>query len=98
MDQGTSEAVVLSKMDHEDSNSGFELLSSQPDKKEFEKAPEETLFKFKLQDGDGNKARKMSYKLKKDTALPYSTIIGGLNVNEIKNRSNLFCNRCRDFS
>ena len=34
---------VLSKMDHEDSNSGFELFSSQPDKREFEKAPEETI-------------------------------------------------------
>ena len=41
---------VLSKMDHEDSNSGFELFSSQPDKREFEKAPAETIFKFKLQD------------------------------------------------
>jgi hypothetical protein len=30
-------------MDHEDS-SGFELFSSQPDKREYEKAPEETIF------------------------------------------------------
>ena len=64
---------VLSKMDHEDSNSGFELFSSQPDKREFEKAPEETFFEFKLQE----KPRNMSYKLKQGTALPYTTNIGG---------------------
>ena len=55
--------------------SGFELFSSQPDKREFKKAPEETIFKFKLQDRE--KPRKMSYKLKQGTSLPYTTNIGG---------------------
>ena len=66
---------VLSKMDHEDSNSGFELFSSQPDKREFENAPEETIFRFQLKYRE--KPRKMSYKLKQGTSLPYTTIIGG---------------------
>ena len=65
-------------MDNDDSNSGFVLLSSQPERKQLDKVPQETLFKFKIQTSDGDVPRKVSYKLKEGTALPYSTVIAGL--------------------
>lgn len=77
----------LTKMDHEDSNSGFELFSSQPDRKDYEKAPKETIYRFKLLGME--KPRKMSYKLKKGTSLPYTTVIGG----DTQNISKSFLNK-----
>ena len=65
-------------MDNDDSNSGFMLLSSQPERKQFDKVPEETLFKFKIHTSDQDGPRKVSYKLKEGRTLPYSTVISGL--------------------
>ena len=61
----------------EDSNSGFELLSSQPEKIPYDEVPEDILFKFKVQ--DAVTSRKISYKLKHGSFLPYSTNVGGTN-------------------
>ena len=59
----------------DDSNSGFELFSSQPEKRSYDEVPVATLFKFRIKDADN--ARKISYKLKQGTLLPYTTNIGG---------------------
>ena len=60
----------------DDSNSGFELLSSQPEAKtSYDKVPETTVFKFKI--CAEHTARKISYRLKQGTHLPYTTHVGG---------------------
>ena len=65
-------------MGDEDSNSGFEFVFSQPERRQFEELPEEIIFEFKIQTSDG--PRKVSYKLKEGTALPYRTAITGISL------------------
>ena len=59
----------------EDSNSGFELISSQPERKQFDKVPKDSIFKFKVLVSAGH--RKICYKLREGTVLPYRTVISG---------------------
>ena len=61
----------------DDSNSGFELLSSQ-EKRPYDVVPQETFFKFKIKSESGDISRKISYKLKQGSTLPYTTNIGGI--------------------
>ena len=62
--------------DADDSNSGFELMSSQPEKQTYSSAPEDAIYKLKVKPIMGS-SRKMSYRLKKGTSLPYTTLTGG---------------------
>ena len=59
-------------MSDNDSDNGFELLSSQPNKDIYDFAPEDKLYKISVQF-----SRKFSYMLKKGTSLPHSTPVGG---------------------
>ena len=68
-------------MFNEDSNSGFELLSSQGERKSFSKVPENTLFNIKV--FGEVKSQKIGYKLMEGTDLPCTKIVGGT-----------FCSRC----
>ena len=56
----------------DDSNSGFELISSQPDHPTYETVPEDQVFKIKILDTKAA-ARKVAYKLRKGCSLPYTT-------------------------
>ena len=60
----------------DDSNSGFELVSSQPEKNTYEHVPEERIYKFKLI-SDTEPPVKKSYKLKSGLSLPYRTNLCG---------------------
>ena len=63
-------------MENEDSNSCFELLSSQGGKEAFTEVPEEIAFRFKII--DATKTRKFGYKLKAGVELPCLKDVGGL--------------------
>ena len=60
----------------DDSNSGFELISSQPERKQFDIVPKDNVLKFKVMGSDG--VRRISYKLREGTVLPYKTVISGI--------------------
>jgi hypothetical protein len=64
-------------MNEEDSNSGFEMISSQPDKPSHETVPEDKKFKFKIMSRLEIPAKKVGYLLKKGLMLPYTTNSGG---------------------
>ena len=73
----------------EDDNSDFEFMSSQPDKKMYESAPQDTKFKFKLLFKDSEKPRKIGYLLKAGIPLPYvASNVGGKLV--LMKYSNIF--------
>ena len=56
-----------------DSESDFELFSSQPEKASYETAPSDKVFKIKLLFIDPSaKAKKLSYQLKAGSPLPYT--------------------------
>ena len=60
-----------------DSNSGFELISSQPDPiPTYDSVPEDKVYKIKVLDTKGA-PRKVAYKLRKGISLPYTTKSGG---------------------
>ena len=65
-------------MADEDSNSGFEMISSQPDKLSYETVPEETVYRFKFLTSLMSTPKKIGYKLKKGVSLPYSINSGGM--------------------
>lgn len=60
----------------EDSNSEFELISSQPDHPTYETVPEDKVYRIKVLDTKGA-ARKVAYPLRKGCPLPYTTQAGG---------------------
>lgn len=62
-------------MDRDDSNSGFEMLSSQGRKESFSMVPEDTVFRFKI--FDSYKTKKFGYKLKEGVELPCVKEVGG---------------------
>ena len=57
----------------------YEMVSSQPEKKVFSVAPEDQIFKFRIQPISGM-LRKFGYQLKKGTKLPHSASIGGADI------------------
>ena len=68
----------ISKMNDSDS-CDYEMVSSQPEKKVFSVAPEDQIFKFRIQPISGM-LRKFGYQLKKGTKLPHSASIGGADI------------------
>ena len=65
------------KMTDDDSNSGFEMISSQPDKDIFEYVPDDRKYKFKIISRLEVGPKKVGYLLKKGLMLPYTTNSGG---------------------
>ena len=69
-------------LDFEDSNSGFEMISSQPDKPSekpsYKSVPEDQVFRFKFISQLETKPKKVCYKLRKGLDLPYVTDSGGM--------------------
>jgi hypothetical protein len=65
-------------MDGDDSNSGFEMISSQPEQTLYESVPEDKPFRFKLNSHHDIKPKKVCYLLKKGLMLPYNTNSGGM--------------------
>ena len=65
-------------MADDDSNSGFEMLSSQPDKLSYETVPEETVYKFKFMTTLMLTPKKKAYKLKKGVSISFSINSGGM--------------------
>ena len=63
-------------MADEDSNSGFDLISSQPERPTHETVPEDKIYRFKFLDNI-SEPKKVAYKLKKGSVLPYSRNLGG---------------------
>ena len=63
-------------MNEDDSNSGFEMISSQPDQILYESVPEDKTYRFKLS-SHHIKPKKVCYVLKKGLMLPYTTNSGG---------------------
>ena len=61
----------------DDSNSGFEMISSQPDKDSFEYVPDDRKYKFKIISRLEVGPKKVGYLLKKGLMLPYTTNSGG---------------------
>ena len=73
-------------MDFDDSNSGFDLISSQPEIDYYSEVPEDKVYKFKFLSAsaeDDSHKHKCRYNLKKGVALPYTTNSGGKNIFEI---------------
>ena len=60
-------------MFEDDSNSGFDIISSEPDKFTFDSVPVDKVYKVKVV----WPCKKFSYKLEKGIGLPYSTNVGG---------------------
>ena len=58
-----------------DSDSEFELLSSQEVRKSYEVCPQDITFKVKIE--EGNAVNKFKYILKKGTELPYNKSASG---------------------
>ena len=67
----------------DDSNSGFEMVSSQPEKNTYEHVPEVRIYKFKLI-SDIEPPVKKSYKLKSGLSLPYCTNLCGKYLRKFK--------------
>ena len=65
------------RMTDDDSNSGFEMISSQPDKDTFEFVPDDRKYKFKIISRLEMAPKKVGYLLKKGLMLPYTTNSGG---------------------
>ena len=63
-------------MENEDSNSNFEMLSSQGKKNAYSEVPQETLFRFKII--ETTKTKKFGYKLKAGVELPCVKDVGGV--------------------
>ena len=65
-------------MADEDSDSDFEMISSQPDKLSYETVPDETVYRFKFFTSLISTPKKIGYKLKKGVSLPHSINSGGM--------------------
>ena len=66
---------LATTMDNDDSNSCYELISSQGRREEFSKVPEDIVFRFKVI--DKNETKKIAYKLKEGVELPCEKDVGG---------------------